>query len=161
AISQFGNDVTNNIGPCSYATTRTWLYVDCCGYSNFCSQIATVVNTNPPVITCAGNKSVNCTNLWTFDPPSAHDSCTGSNLTVFILSTVTANAGPCTQVTRTWGVTNGCEQGSATNFILNVDFNSSSSPTEAGPPVFSAFNIAGTPATAAVSFGTDPLWTSG
>jgi len=162
AVRQFGDDVTTNLGPCSYSTTRTWLYVDCCGHSNFCSQTVTLVNTNPPVITCAGNKSVNCTNLWSFDLPSAYDSCTGSNLTLFILSTVTSNAGPCTQAnTRTWGVTNACGHGSATNFILNVDFNSSSSPTESGPPAFSSFNIVGTPATAAVSFGTDPLLTSG
>ena len=149
-------------GPCPQVITRTWLFTNTCGYSNFCSQAVTVVNTNTPVITCVSNKTVSCTSAWSFDLPSAYDSCTGSNLTLSILSTVTSNATPCRQVsTRTWGVTNACGYGNATALILSVDFNTNSSPTESGPPVFSSFNIVGTPAAQAVSFPTDPLLTSG
>jgi len=59
-VSQFGNDVTNGT-PCAQAITRTWLYVDCCGSSNFCSQTVTVINTTPPVFTnCPASTNLGC-----------------------------------------------------------------------------------------------------
>jgi hypothetical protein len=45
--------------------------------------------------------------------------------------------------------------------FLHVDFNSGSSPTESGPPTFSAFSISGTPASASVSYSTPLSMTSG
>ncbi|PWU21513.1 MAG: hypothetical protein C5B50_01585 [Verrucomicrobia bacterium] len=65
--------VTN--GPCPITVTRTWLYMDCCGNSNLCSQVVTVINTNPPTITCSSNKTVECGSAWMFDPPTAFAPC--------------------------------------------------------------------------------------
>ena len=85
--------VTNR-GPCPWVITRTWVFTDICGNTNTCSQTVTVVDTTPPVITCASNKTVQCGTAWTFDPPSAWDQCCGSNVTVWLASS-NLISGPC------------------------------------------------------------------
>ncbi len=50
--------VTNGSG-CAQTITRTWLATDACG-SNSCSQTVTLLDTTPPVLTCAPNKIVDC-----------------------------------------------------------------------------------------------------
>src|SRR3974377_2084835 len=62
-----------SLGLCPEVITRTWLYVDGCGNSNTCSQTVTVVDSTPPVITCASNKTVVCGTAWSFDTPSVYD----------------------------------------------------------------------------------------
>ena len=95
--------VTN--GSCPQVITQTWLAFDACGNTNMCSQVVTVVNTNPPTLTCAANKTVDCGSVWSFDPPTASDPC--SAVTVSVLSTVTN--GSCPQVsTQTWLATDAC-----------------------------------------------------
>jgi hypothetical protein len=60
-----------------------------------------------PIITCATNKTVYYGTAWEFDPPAAFDGCTGTNLAVTVLGTVTNGISP--QITtRTWLVTNQC-----------------------------------------------------
>ena len=79
-----------NLGSCPLlVATRTWLVKDICGNSNSCSQTITVVDTTPPVITCASNKTVQCGSAWSFDNPTATDACSGTNVTITILSTST------------------------------------------------------------------------
>jgi hypothetical protein len=85
--SQFGNDQTNGTA-CSPTITRTWLYVDCCGYSNFCSQTVTVVDTIPPTIHCQTNTVVvalntNCQLVIPHVSASATDNCTSASLLVY------------------------------------------------------------------------------
>ena len=97
--------VTN--GVCPRFITRTWKATDACGNTNTCIQIVTVVDTTPPVLTCATNKTVQCGKAWNFDAPTVSDSCSGTNLTVSILSTVTN--GVCPRIiTRTWQATDAC-----------------------------------------------------
>src|ERR1039458_9156274 len=97
--------VTN--GVCPRMFTRTWLATDACGNTNTCSQTVTVADTTPPMITCASNKTVTSGAAWSFDPPIASDTCSGTNVTITILSTVTN--GCCPQLlTRTWLVTDAC-----------------------------------------------------
>jgi hypothetical protein len=68
--------VTN--GNCPQVITETWTIMDCLGQTTNCSQVVTVLNTNPPNLTCPGNITVtNCnrTNVnWTV---SATDACSG------------------------------------------------------------------------------------
>ncbi|MFO1487826.1 MAG: LamG-like jellyroll fold domain-containing protein [Verrucomicrobiota bacterium] len=108
------NTVTN--GVCPLLLTRTWQATDCCGNSNLCSQTVTVADTTPPVLTCASNKTVVCGAAWSFDPPVAVDACSGTNVVLTILNTLTNGSG-CTQTfTRNWvatdlcGNTNTCSQ---------------------------------------------------
>src|SRR5205814_3665954 len=62
-----------------------------------------------PTITCVPNKTVECTSTWTFDAPTASDTC--GTATITILSTVTNLAGHCGNTfdtTRTWQATDAC-----------------------------------------------------
>jgi Concanavalin A-like lectin/glucanases superfamily/Immunoglobulin domain len=97
--------VTN--GVCPRIITRTWMVTDACTNSSTCSQTVTVVDTTPPVLTCATNKTVQCGTAWTFDAPSVLDACSGTNVTLAVLGTVTN--GSCPQVlTRSWSATDLC-----------------------------------------------------
>jgi hypothetical protein len=109
--------VTN--GTCPAVFTATWEAVDACGNTNTCSQSVTNLDTTPPVLVCATNKTVECGSLWSFDPPAASDACSGTNVTVTLVGVITN--GTCPAVfTATWeavdacGSTNTCSQ-SVTN----------------------------------------------
>jgi hypothetical protein len=106
---------TQTNGACPRLVTRWWLATDPCGNTNTCSQSVTVVDTAPPVLTCVSDKTVDCAAAWNFDSPGASDSCSGTNVAVTVLLTVTN--GNCPRViTRSWlaidacGNTNTCSQ---------------------------------------------------
>src|SRR5438128_9907241 len=69
--------VTNVTGHCGSTldSTRTWRATDACGNTAECSQKVTLEDHTPPTITCAGNKTVECASAWSFDAPSASDTC--------------------------------------------------------------------------------------
>src|SRR5262249_29067528 len=102
---------STNGSACSLVITRTWQATDCNSNSATSSQTVTVVDTTAPALTCATNKTVECGSAWTFDEPSALDACSGANLTVTILDTVTNGACP-TSITRTWRATDPCTNAS-------------------------------------------------
>src|SRR3989475_2555647 len=55
------------------------------------------------------NKPVECTSTWTFDAPTASDTC--GSVTITILNTVTNTTGHCGNTfdsTRTWRATDAC-----------------------------------------------------
>ena len=94
--------------PCHKTLTRTWQVTDCCSNSITCSQTVTITDTTPPVLTCSSNKTVECGAPWSFDRPSADDVCSGTNVTITVINTVT-NGIPCQYaVTRTWRATDAC-----------------------------------------------------
>ena len=94
AAIPFGSDLNGGTA-CAPTFTRTWLYVDCCGYSNFCSQTITVTNV-PPVITCSTNKTIPCTSNLVFNPPTVVSPCCGTNYSISIFgSDVTTNLAAC------------------------------------------------------------------
>src|SRR6266540_4213624 len=81
--------VTNLTGHCgnTFDATRTWRATDACGNTAECSQKVTLEDHTPPTITCVANKSVECGSDWTFDAPTASDTC--GDVTIAILGTVT------------------------------------------------------------------------
>src|SRR5439155_15672696 len=105
------NTVTNTTGHCgnTFDTTRTWPATDACGNTANCSQTVTVDDTTKPRIICMPNKTVECTSNWTFDAPTASDTC--GSVTITILNTVTNTTGHCGNTfdaTRTWRATDAC-----------------------------------------------------
>jgi HYR domain. len=96
-VSVFGT-FTN--GTCPQFITRIWVARDCCGNTNTCKETVTIVDTTPPALTCATNKTVQCGSNWTFDPPTATDRCC-LNPAINVLSTITNGLCPQT-ITRTW-----------------------------------------------------------
>src|SRR5206468_3956454 len=103
--------VTNLTGHCgnSFDATRTWRATDACGNFAECSQTVTVEDHTPPLITCASNKTVECASNWSFNTPTASDTC--GSATITIVSTVTNFTGHCGNTfdaTRTWRATDAC-----------------------------------------------------
>ena len=111
--------VSSNVNQCTTLITQTWQATDCCGNSSTCSQTVTTVDTTPPVITCAGNKTVACGSAWSFDDPTAYDACCGSNVTITVLSTVTNGLCPQT-ITRTWQATDCCTNSATCSQTVTV-----------------------------------------
>src|SRR5262249_37286071 len=64
--------VTNS---CGLLITRYYQAVDSCGSTSSCSQVILVANTNPPVITCASNQTIECGTARGFSFPTAIDFC--------------------------------------------------------------------------------------
>ncbi len=122
---QFGvlSTVTNGI--CPQTITRTWSVVMECGGGlgqvTQCQQVITVVDTTPPILACAPDKSVLCDSDWGFDPPSvADDGC--SPIAIQVLSTVTNF--PCsaqTAIVRTWIATDACGNSSTCSQTVYLD----------------------------------------
>lgn len=110
-------------GLCPQSITRTWLAVDACNNSNTCSQTVTVVDTTPPTVVCASNKTVSCASAWNFDPPAVSDACDGTNVTLLELGTVTNGIYPLL-VTRTWLATDACNNSNTCSQIVTVVDNS-------------------------------------
>jgi hypothetical protein len=105
--------VTNNAGFCgnTFVATRTWVAEDACGNLAFCSQTVQVVDTTPPVVLCASNKTSEYGQPWDFDLPTGTDGCGGTNLTIRIVSTATNTSGSCGATftaTRMWEVSDAC-----------------------------------------------------
>jgi len=109
AIITIVSTVTNTAGHCgcSFDTTRIWKATDACGNSAQCSQTVTVVDATAPIISCNTNKAVELGAAWTFDAPTATDSCGSATITV--VSTLTnAGCGNSFSAKRTWQATDPC-----------------------------------------------------
>ncbi len=91
----------------SKVITRTWTATDGCGYSASCVQAINVRDTTPPAIVCPPDRTVDTGQNWSFDAPTATDTCGG--VTVRVLGTVTNATGSNTfVVTRTWEAADQC-----------------------------------------------------
>src|SRR5258707_9804119 len=100
--------VTNTAGHCGCAfdATRIWQATDACGNSARCSQTVTIVDSSAPTISCSTNKTVQLGSSWSFDPPSATDTCSAE---ITVVSTVTnVSCGNSFSATRTWQAADPC-----------------------------------------------------
>src|SRR5258708_19041455 len=69
-------------GPCLVINQQAWQMVDCSGAAQVCTQTVLVVDTTPPIVTCAPDKTVVCGSSWIFDPPTPFDACCGTSITI-------------------------------------------------------------------------------
>ena len=86
-------------------------------HTNSAQALVTVVDTTPPTIQCGTNKVVQPGKVWSFDVPVASDACSGTNLTITVVGTITNVNGCAVDITRTWQATDGSgnsSQGSQT-----------------------------------------------
>ena len=96
----------------AFSATRIWRVMDQAANSTTCTQVVTIVDTTPPTITCATNETVACGAPLNFTTPTATDACSGTNVSITILSTVTNNISCGYSVTRTWQATDPCTNNS-------------------------------------------------
>ena len=90
--SAISNGLTNN-APATYAkgaTTVTWTAIDAVGNTKTCAQVVTVVDNQPPSITCPATQAVNL-----------NVSCQASLANYTSLSTVSDNCTAAASITRT------------------------------------------------------------
>src|SRR5204863_1306548 len=81
----------------------TWLVTASCGHHAEYIQELTPDERSTDPINCVANKLIECGSAWSFDAPTATDTC--GTATVTILNTVTNTTGHCGNtfdVTRTW-----------------------------------------------------------
>ena len=82
------------------------------GNTNTATRVVYVVDTTSPEIVCSPNKTAECGSAWAFDEPTANDECSGTNVIVAVLETMTNG----NVFTRSWaasdpaGNTNTCSQ---------------------------------------------------
>jgi hypothetical protein len=131
--------VTNSNIPCNQSYSGIWTVIDCGGaVLGVCTQKVSVVDSTPPVLTCATNKLVECGTAWTFDPPGATDACCGTNVIITVFNTVTNVLGPCQfNVTRTWLATDCCTN--STNCSQTVTVVDTTPPSIVCPSNITAF----------------------
>jgi len=77
------------------------------------------VSNFPPLLACAPNKTVACGTSWDFDAPNASDSCSGANVTVTVVNTVTNSLNPLV-ITRTWQAVNACNNTNTCSQVVTV-----------------------------------------
>ncbi len=131
--------VTNTLGSCgnTFTATRTWQANDTCGSFANCSQIVRVVDTTPPALICALNKTVEWGVPWSFDAPTATDICSAGSVTIQAVSTVT-NASGCGNTfttTQTWQVSDGCNNRATCSQVVSV--------VDTTPPILTCANDKG------------------
>lgn len=86
---------------------RSWTATDACGNVGHCEQRLSIVDTQPPTVTCTAPKTVECGQPWSFDPPSGTDVC-GSVTVTEISTTTNRTCGESYQATRTWRIADAC-----------------------------------------------------
>ena len=102
--------------PKIFSVTRTWRAVDTCGNSAFCNQTVSVIDTEPPKITCGKDKFFKSGASWFFDIPTAVDLCDLNNVLIQVVSTVTNVVSPGRiAVTRTFRASDTCGNSSFCN----------------------------------------------
>jgi len=102
------NSITNG-NQCNLMITLTWSATDCCSNIAFCTETVSIIDTNPPILTCAPLKFVECGTAWTFDPPTAFDLCCGTNVTINVASNITVVSSPCFSIyEQFWTATDCC-----------------------------------------------------
>ena len=130
-------------------TTVTNTATDTSGNQSTCTFTVTVTDNEPPVITCATNKTVEVGQGWTFDVPTASDNCGAPVISV--VNTVTNPAcGNTFAATRTWRATDASSNSSECSQVVTVVDTTPPFVSITGPADGSRF---GTPATITVSAG--------
>ena len=95
-------------------------------YTNFCYYYIDHVSLETVCPGSVSNKDVQCGTPWSFDLPAAYDACSGTNVVVSVLSTVTNGACPPV-ITRTWLLTDAC--GNTNTWSQSVSLINSNAPT--------------------------------
>ncbi len=74
------------------------------------------------ILTCSTNKTVMCGGNWSFDAPTATNTCGGASVVITVLNTVTNGICP-KLITRTWLATNSCGGNAQTcsQTVTNID----------------------------------------
>ena len=113
-----GDVVTTNT--CGLSITRSYQAVNSCGETTNCTQLILVANTNPPTITCASNRVIECGTAWEFAQPTAVDFCGSSNLTITSSTVTNPIVGNTFIATKTWTATDSCSNSASCSQTVTI-----------------------------------------
>jgi hypothetical protein len=71
----FVDVIIPGICPQEYTVERTWTATDACDNSASCTQIISIVDDTPPVLTCADDDTIECYERVVFTWPEVEDNC--------------------------------------------------------------------------------------
>ena len=103
--------------------TRTWTGTDDCGNASSCDQTVSVVDDEPPVMTCPADVTVNCEDDRSSANTGAASATDNCDDIVDIVESDSVAAGTCPQeevITRTWTGTDNCGNASSCDQIVSV-----------------------------------------
>lgn len=123
-VVSYSDSITPGACPQEYTIIRVWTATDACGNGTACTQVITVDDSTPPVITCPAGLTIECDE--SIDPlntglATATDNCDTAPLVDY--SDVTL-AGACPQeytITRTWTATDACGNTSTCDQVIVVE----------------------------------------
>lgn len=100
---------TNGACPSSYSLTRTWTATDPCGNSSSATQVITVRDTTPPILSAhPADLSVSCDQVPTAVSLSATDNCDAAPGVVFAQTRTNGSCPGNYTLHRTWTATDAC-----------------------------------------------------
>jgi hypothetical protein len=120
----FTDQIAGGACPQESTISRTWIATDDCGNSSTCLQTIFIDDSTPPVISCPGDITIQCTASTlpaNTGSPSATDNCDGTPNFSFTDVTV---GGACPQertITRTWVAADDCGNSSSCTQTIVVD----------------------------------------
>jgi hypothetical protein len=132
AVITFNDSYIPGICPSTGDILRTWITTDDCANSSSCLQVITVVDSDPPFITCPPNVTLSCTqNTLPINTGTATstDNCDPNPAITFADS---YTPGICTNtgyIIRTWSTTDDCGNSSTCLQVITVE--------DTNPPVIS------------------------
>ncbi len=116
----FADVVTPGACPEAQTITRTWTATDACGNAASCVQVVTIVDTVPPVLTCAPDKTIECDQPVVFNDPTVLDNCDPQVTVTSADSTTPGNCPQSYSVTRTWTAIDDCQNTSTCSQTITV-----------------------------------------
>ncbi len=122
-VSHVSDVISNQTCANRYIIIRTYRGTDICGNSNTCTQIITVNDQTPPVLTCPANITVNttvgsCTAVVNFTP-TATDNCNG--LVTIVSLPASGSLFPIGTTTVNNTATDACGNSSTCSFTITVN----------------------------------------
>lgn len=104
----FAHEILDSSNGCERTRVVTYTGSDTCGYSITEQRVYTWrENSQPPILSCAPDKTVEQDPWWEFDEPTAVDACGSGEVSIAVLRTV--SSGSCPELlTRTWEATDSC-----------------------------------------------------
>ncbi|PWU08507.1 MAG: hypothetical protein C5B50_29435 [Verrucomicrobia bacterium] len=124
SLGLVNSDVNGNASHAIFVATGGLNVVDLDPNNDILSLAGRSVILPPPLITCASNKTVECSQSWDFDPPipGPTNGCCGASI-VSVLGTTTNYNGHCGNTfdaTRTWFATDCCSHTNVCSQTVNV-----------------------------------------
>jgi hypothetical protein len=132
-ITHVGDVISNQTCPNRYTLTRTYRATDLCGNSATCSQIVTVLDDTPPMMTCPTNITVQCASLVPVPNialVTATDNCSGTAAITHVSDVISNQTCPNRYtLTRTYRATDLCGNSTTCAQIITVFDNTAPSIT--------------------------------